>query len=71
MEQTVGEQRIRPEHRELSDSEKETIKTIKTKTIELIDICETLKSKDPRLASLAQTSFEQGSLWATKATSAK
>lgn len=31
---------------------------------ELINLCEKLKSKDPRLASLAQTAFEEAAMWA-------
>jgi hypothetical protein len=33
----------------------------------LIDLCEKLKSKGPRLASLAKTSYEEGAMWAVKA----
>jgi hypothetical protein len=43
---------------------------IKNKAAELIDVRETLKSKDPRLASLAQTSIEEAAMWAVKAATA-
>ena len=43
---------------------------IKNKTAELINICEALKAKDPRLASLAQTALEEAALWAVKAATA-
>jgi hypothetical protein len=43
---------------------------IKQKTAELIDLCETIKPLDPRLASLAQTSYEEAAMWAVKAATA-
>jgi len=61
---TVGEQRVRVNFNTNND---EAVGHLKVKAAELIDICETLKSSDPRLASLAQTSFEEGAMWAVKA----
>lgn len=43
------------------------ISTLKIKTAELINICEELKYKDARLASLAQTAYEEACMWAIKA----
>ena len=43
---------------------------IKTKAAELINLCETLKGKDPRCAALAQTHFEDAAMWAVKAATA-
>jgi hypothetical protein len=43
---------------------------IRNKCAELIDLCETLKAKDPGLASLAQTSLEEAAMWAVKAATA-
>jgi hypothetical protein len=63
-EQTVGEQRVRITFNPAASSD---VDIIKNKAAELIDICEKLKSKDPRLASLAQTSFEEAAMWAVKA----
>ena len=40
---------------------------IKTRTADLIDFCEELKARDPRLAALAQTAYEEAAMWATKA----
>ncbi len=43
---------------------------IKHKTAELIDLVETVKTKDGRLASLAQTTYEEAAMWAVKAATA-
>jgi len=40
---------------------------IKRYTADLIDLCEELKDKDPRLAALAQTAYEEAAMWAVKA----
>jgi len=40
---------------------------IKRYTADLIDLCEDLKHLDPRLASLAQTAYEEAAMWAVKA----
>lgn len=49
----------------------ETVFKIKEKTGELIDLLETLRSDDAsgekhRLIALAQTKYEEASMWATK-----
>jgi len=44
---------------------------IKQQTARLIDLCEELKAKDPRLASLAQTAYEEAAMWAVKAATAE
>lgn len=64
---TLGEARVRTEFNVTNNS---TIDLIKQKSAELINICETLKEKDGRLASLAQTSFEEAAMWAVKAATA-
>lgn len=43
---------------------------IKTLSANLINICEKIKDKDPRLASLAQTAYEEAAMWAVKAATA-
>jgi len=43
---------------------------IKRYTADLIDLCEELKNKDPRLAALAQTAYEEAAMWAVKAATA-
>ena len=67
MSQTIGEQRVRTTFNPSNDS---TVDQLKQKAAELINLCETLKEKDPRLASLAQTAFEEGAMWAVKAATA-
>lgn len=42
------------------------VDSIKRLTAQLINICEELKSKDPRLAALAQTAYEEAAMWAVK-----
>ena len=64
---TVGEQRVRTE---FNPSLNSTVDQIKQKAAELINICEGLKVKDGRLASLAQTAFEEAAMWAVKAATA-
>lgn len=65
--QTLGEQRVRTEFNPSQDS---VVDQIKQKTAELINLCEDLKSKDGRLASLAQTEYETAAMWAVKAATA-
>lgn len=64
---TLGEQRVRTEFNPSSES---IVDQIKQKTAELINICEELKEKDPRLAAIAQTEFESAAMWAVKAATA-
>jgi len=61
--QTVGEQRVRIS---FNPSQNDTVSQIKQKSAELINLCEELKIKDGRLASLAQTSYEEAAMWAVK-----
>jgi hypothetical protein len=44
---------------------------LKRYTADLIDLCEELKIKDPRLAALAQTAYEEAAMWAVKAATAE
>lgn len=62
-EKTVGEARVRVSFNPESHS---TVEEIKKMSAELIDICENLKGKDPRLAALAQTAYEEAAMWAVK-----
>jgi hypothetical protein len=64
---TLGEQRVRTQFNPSVDS---IVDQIKQKTAELINICEELKAKNPRLASVAQTEFESAAMWAVKAATA-
>lgn len=63
-ELTLGEIRVRAT---FNPNDNPDVTNIKTKVAELIDFCETLKARDPRLASLAQTSLEEAAMWAVKA----
>jgi hypothetical protein len=65
---TIGEERVRVKFNPSANGE---VDTIKQATAHLIDLCESLKSKDPRLAALAQTSYEEAGMWAVKAATAE
>jgi hypothetical protein len=65
---SIGEQRVRTEFNPSADS---LVDQIKQKSAELINICEDLKKlRDARLASLAQTAYEEAAMWAVKAATA-
>jgi hypothetical protein len=66
-QKTLGEARVRTEFNPGNNS---IVDQIKQKSAELINLCETLKEKDGRLASLAQTSYEEAAMWAVKAATA-
>ncbi len=66
-ELSIGEKRVRTE---FNPDKNSTVDLIKQKTAELINLCETLKGKDARLASLAQTDYENAAMWAVKAETA-
>lgn len=67
-ELTLGEQRVR---KTFNPDLNIHVAYIKDQTAKLIDYCEGLKDRDPRLASLAQTAFEEGAMWAVKAATAE
>ena len=64
---TIGESRVRTE---FNPSSENVVDQIKQKTAELINLCEELKEKDPRLAAIAQTEYESAAMWAVKAATA-
>ncbi len=64
----IGEYRVRAN---FNPSEDNIVDQIKQKTAELINMCEQLKNKDARLASLAQTEYENAAMWAVKAATAE
>ena len=68
MDYSIGEQRVRIE---FNSSNSGLVNQIKRKTAELINLCEDFKEKDPRLAALAQTAYEEAAMWAVKAATAK
>lgn len=64
---SLGETRVRTD---FNVSGSTIVDELKQKSAELINLCETLKAKDARLASLAQTSYEEAAMWAVKAATA-
>ena len=64
---SIGEDRVRIKFNPSADG---IVDKIKQKSAELIDLCETLKTKDARLAALAQTHYEDAAMWAVKAATA-
>ena len=66
-EKSIGEKRVRSDFNVTEDS---TVNNIKYCAAELINMCEEIKDKDPRLAALAQTYFEIGAMLAVKAATA-
>ncbi len=60
---SIGEQRVRTS---FNPSSSDTVDQIKNYTAELINLCDKLKEKDGRLASLAMTAYEQAAMWAVK-----
>lgn len=67
-EQTLGEKRVRAS---FNPGNNNLVDEFKAKTAELIDMCEQHKSKDPRLAALAQTNFETAAMYAVKLATAE
>lgn len=61
---TIGEWRVRTK---FNPSKNDVVDQLKQKTAELINLCEKLKEKDARLASLAQTAYEHACSDAVKA----
>lgn len=60
---TLGEKRVRMTFNPGGSND---VNRIKAETANLIDFVETNKSKDPRLAALAQTAYEEAAMWAVK-----
>jgi hypothetical protein len=65
---TTGEDRVRVD---FNPSKDKLVDEIKQTTADLIDLCEKHKSLDPRLAALAQTSYEEAAMWAVKLATTK
>ena len=64
---SIGEQRVRVE---FNPSANGVVDEIKQATARLINICESLKEQDGRLAALAATAYEEAAMWAVKAATA-
>ena len=67
---TIGETRVRTDFNVAEGQTASSIDAIKNATATLINMCEDLKGNDPRLASLAQTAYEEAAMWAVKAATA-
>lgn len=65
---TTGEQRVRIV---FNHDNNDTVSQIKQKTAVLIDVVESLKEYDPRLAALAMTAYEEAAMWAVKLVTTK
>jgi hypothetical protein len=61
---SIGAHRVRED---FNPSGQGMVNKLKRYTADLIDLCEELKHKDPRLAALAQTAYEEAAMWAVKA----
>lgn len=72
MENTLGEKRVRVDFNTTEDT---LVNGFKKKTADLINLCETMRSKNGvpasgeknRLISLAMTAYEEAAMWAVKA----
>ena len=64
---TLGQKRVRIN---FNPSDNSTVEVIKSTTAGLIDLCESIKYRDPRLVALAQTAYEEAAMWAVKAATA-
>lgn len=64
---SVGEQRVRTSFNPSANS---IVDQIKTQSAMLINLVEQVKHKDPRLAAIAQTAYEEAAMWAVKAATA-
>lgn len=60
---SIGESRVRVSFNPSADN---VVDEIKRKSAELIDMMQSLGSKDPRLAALASTAYEEACMWAVK-----
>ncbi len=65
---SIGAHRVRENFNPSHDN---VVDKIKRFTADLIDLCEDLKELEPRLASIAQTSYEEAAMWAVKAATTK
>lgn len=67
-EKTIGEARVRVDFNTTGSSEVDGIKHL---SAQLINVCETMKDRDPRLCALAQTAYEEAAMWAVKLATAE
>ena len=60
---SIGAHRVRESFNPSGDN---LVDKIKRYSADCIDFCEEHKDKDPRLAALAMTAFEEAAMWAVK-----
>jgi hypothetical protein len=65
---SIGAARVRES---FNPSKDDMVDKLKRYTADLIDLCEEMKHLDPRLASVAQTAYEQAVMWAVKLATTK
>lgn len=64
MEQkTIGEQRVCTD---FNPGANDNVSVIKNQTAVLINFIDAIKPRDPRLAALAMTAYEEAAMWAVK-----
>ena len=68
VDMSIGAERVRES---FNPSQDNMVDKLKRYTADLIDLCEDLKHLEPRLASLAQTAYEEAAMWAVKAATTK
>lgn len=61
--ETTGENRVRIS---FNPDKNDAVSQIKQQTAILINLVETQRELDPRLAALAMTSYEEAAMWAVK-----
>lgn len=61
---SIGQERVRYT---FNPDGNERVDKIKYETAKLINFCELMKAKQPRLVALAQTAYEEAAMWAVKA----
>lgn len=62
-ETTIGEIRVRTS---FNVSDNSDVDRIKNASAELINLVDSVKDRDPRLAALAMTAYEEAAMWAVK-----
>lgn len=63
LDETLGGKRVRLA---FNPSGNIDVECIKMASAGLINICDGLKGRDPRLAALAMTAYEEAAMWAVK-----
>ena len=64
---TMGEKRVRLD---FNPDGAPTVRSFKARTAHLIDLVDHIATRDPRLAALAMTAYEEACMWAVKCATA-